>query len=59
MSGTPSSVYTLSLVRVVSRRLQHITEEVIDAKKARAMVEEVAPGCLDAVALSILDGGAE
>ena len=63
----PSKEYTLALLRVVSRRLQHIMEEVnatgvalsnglITAGKAREMVEEVAPGCIDAVALSILDG---
>jgi hypothetical protein len=66
MSSNPSKEYTLSLIRVVSRRLKHIDEEVcatgvalsqglIDAKRARAMVEEVAPGCMDTVALSILD----
>jgi hypothetical protein len=66
MSGLPSREYTLSLIRVVSRRLMHIDEEVcstgvalnnglIDAKKARQMVEEIAPGCIDAVALAILD----
>jgi hypothetical protein len=65
--GEPSKEYTLALLRVVSRRLKHIDEEVvatgvalsqglIDAKKAREMVEEVAPGCMDAVALSILEG---
>lgn len=70
MSGSPSREYTLSLIRVVSRRLKHIDEEVIatgvalssgliDAKKAREMVEEVAPGCIDAVALSILEGARE
>jgi hypothetical protein len=66
MSGNPSKEYTIALLRVVSRRLKHIDEEVIatgvalsngliDARKAREMVEEVAPGCIDAVALSILD----
>jgi hypothetical protein len=65
--GEPSKEYTLALLRVVSRRLKPIDEEVvatgvalsqglIDAKKAREMVEEVAPGCMDAVALSILEG---
>jgi hypothetical protein len=65
--NVPSKEYTLSLIRVVSRRLKFIDEEVvatgvalsqglIDAKKAREMVEEVAPGCIDAVALSILEG---
>jgi hypothetical protein len=65
--STPSKEYTLSLIRVVSRRLKHIDEEVvaigvalshglIDAKKAREMVGEVAPGCIDAVALTILEG---
>jgi hypothetical protein len=68
--NTPSREYTLSLIRVVSRRLKHIDEEVIstgvalsqgliDAKKAREMVNEVAPGCIDVVALSILEGCAE
>jgi hypothetical protein len=65
---TPSKEYTLALMRVVSRRLKHIDEEVIatgvalsndliDAKTAREMVELVAPGCIDAVALSILQKG--
>ena len=67
MSGKPSTEYTLSLIRVVSRRLKHIDEEVIatgvalsqgliNAKRAREMVDDVAPGCIDAVALSILEG---
>jgi hypothetical protein len=70
MSGSPSTEYTLSLIRVVSRRLKHIDEEVvatgvalsqglINAKQARDMVNEVAPGCIDAVALSILEGARE
>ena len=70
MSGTPAKEYTLSLLRVVSRRLKHIDEEVmsigvalgqglITPAKAREMTEEVAPGCIDAVALSILEGSAE
>ena len=52
MSNKPSTEYTLSLIRVVSRRLKHIDEEVcatgialkdglIDAKQAREMVEVV------------------
>ncbi len=67
MSNTPSKEYTLSLLRVVSRRLKHIDEEVISigvalseglitATRAREMTEDVAPGCIDAVALSILEG---
>ena len=67
MSNTPSREYTLSLLRVVSRRLKHIDEEVISigvalsqglitSTKAREMTEEIAPGCIDAVALSILEG---
>jgi hypothetical protein len=67
MNLKPSTEYTLALIRVVSRRLKHIDEEVvatgvalsqglIDAKKARDMVNEAAPGCMDAVALSILEG---
>ena len=70
MSNSPSKEYTLSLIRVVSRRLKHIDEEVIatgvalsqgliGAKQARDMVEIVAPGCMDLVALSILEGAAE
>jgi len=66
----PSRDYTLALVRVASRRLKHIDEEVIaigvalsngliTAAKAREMVDIIAPGCIDAVALSILDGVAE
>ena len=67
MSKTPSTEYTLALIRCISRRTQHIVEEfnavgvalnggLIDAKKAREMIEEIAPGCIDAVALSVLDG---
>jgi hypothetical protein len=52
---------------VVSRRLKHIDEEVIatgvalsqgliNAKRAREMVDDIAPGCIDAVAISILEG---
>ena len=66
MTNVPSKEYTLSLIRVVSRRLKLIDEEVIatgvalsqgliDANKAREMVNEVAPGCIDVVALSILE----
>jgi hypothetical protein len=65
--NAPSKEYTLSLIRVVSRRLKHIDELVIstgvalnegliDAKKARELVDEVAPGCIDVVCLSILEG---
>ena len=61
-----SKEYALALIRVVSQRLKHIDSEVtatgvalagglIDPKLALDMVEEVAPGCLDAVARSILD----
>jgi hypothetical protein len=66
----PSKDYTLALVRVVSRRLKHIDEEVVSigvalsnglitAAKARELVDEIAPGCIDAVALSILEGTVE
>lgn len=66
MSNKPSTEYTLALIRPVSRRLKHIDEKVcatgvalshglIDAKKAREMVNDIAPGCIDAVALSILE----
>lgn len=33
-----------------------LSQGLIDAKKALAMVNEVAPGCVDTVALSILEG---
>ncbi len=67
MSREPSKEYTLALLRVVSQRLKHIDQEVISVgvalsqglitpTRARAMTEEVAPGCIDAVALSILEG---
>lgn len=70
MSGAPSKEYTLSLIRVVSRRLKHIDEEVVSIgvalgqglitpARARQMTEDVAPGCIDAVALSILEGARE
>ena len=66
----PSKDYTLALIRVVSRRLKHIDEEVVSigvalsnglvtAAKARELVDEIAPGCIDAVALSILEGAVE
>ena len=62
-----SKDYTLALIRVVSRRLKHIDEEVVSigvalsnglvsAAKARELVDDIAPGCIDAVALSILEG---
>lgn len=70
MNSKPSKEYTLLLLRVVSRRLKHIDEEVISigvalsqnlitAAKAREMTEDVAPGCIDAVALSILLEGSK
>ena len=70
INRAPSKDYTLALIRVVSRRLKHIDEEVISigvalsnglvtAAKARELVDDVAPGCIDAVALSILEGTAE
>jgi hypothetical protein len=70
INRAPSKDYTLALIRVASRRLKHIDEEVIatgvalssgliTAARAREIVEEIAPGCIDAVSLSILDGGGE
>jgi hypothetical protein len=69
MNNSPSTEYTLALIRVVSCRLKQIDEEVlaagialsrglIDPEKACQMVEEVAPGCIDVVARSILEGAA-
>ena len=70
INRVPSKDYTLALIRVVSRRLKHIDEEVISigvalsnglvtAAKARELVDDIAPGCIDAVALSILEGTAD
>jgi hypothetical protein len=70
VNRAPSKEYTISLIRVVSRRLKHIDEEVVSIgvalsngliapAKARELVDEIAPGCIDAVALSILEGAAE
>ena len=70
INRAPSRDYTLALIRVVSRRLKHIDEEVISigvalsnglvtAAKARELVDDIAPGCIDCVALSILEGTAE
>jgi hypothetical protein len=70
INRAPSKDYTLALIRVVSRRLKHIDEEVISigvalsnglvtAAKARELVDDIAPGCIDAVALSILEGTAD
>jgi hypothetical protein len=66
----PVKGLSLALIRVVSRRLKHIDEEVVSigvalsnglvtAAKARELVEDIAPGCIDAVALSILEGAAD
>lgn len=65
MTPEPSKIYTLSLIRVVSRRLKYIDEEAISIgvaldqglitpTKAREMIEVVAPGCLDSVALDLI-----
>ena len=70
INRAPSKDYTLALIRVVSRRLKHIDEEVVSigvalssglvtAAKARELVDDIAPGCIDAVALSILEGTVE
>jgi hypothetical protein len=68
MSSTPTTEYTLAILRVVCLRLKLIDGEaasigvalrqgLITSKQAREMVEEIAPGCIDAVALSILEEG--
>lgn len=65
-----SADYLLSILRVVSARIKLINEEVnsigtaltrglISPARAIAMTEEAAPGCLDVVAISILNGTAE
>jgi hypothetical protein len=59
--------YALTLVRTASRRVALINEELnaigvalsqnrISSREALALVEEVAPGCIDAVMLSIYEG---
>ena len=58
INRAPSKDYTLALIRVVSRRLKHIDEEVVSigvalsnglvtAAKARELVDDIAPGCID------------
>ena len=65
MNREPSKTYTLALLRTVSARLKQIDQEVVSigvalaeglttASKAREMCNEVAPGCLDAVALDLI-----
>lgn len=65
MIREPSKTYTLSLLRTVSARLKQIDQEIISIgvalgedlikpSKARAMCNDVAPGCLDAVALDLI-----
>jgi hypothetical protein len=62
--------YTLSIIRVVSQRLKHIDEEItsigvalshdlITPAQATEMTEQIAPGCVDVVALSILQGAVD
>ena len=62
------SEYLLAALRCTSRRLKLIDEEVIliglalqkgliTPPEAVARTEEIAPGCLDVVALSMGDGG--
>ena len=65
MSREPSKQYTLQLLRTVSARLKLIDQEVlaigvalsdglISPSKAREMSEEIAPGCLNSVALDFI-----
>jgi hypothetical protein len=59
--------FALVLIRVVSRRLKLIDEEItatgtalsqerLSSREALRLVEEIAPGCVDAVFLSLYDG---
>src|SRR4051794_19443417 len=65
--GAKNADYLLSILRVVSARIKLINEEVnsigtalsrglITPTRAIAMTEEAAPGCLDVVSISILNG---
>jgi hypothetical protein len=67
---TSHKEYAVAVLRVVSLRLKHIDSEItaisialagdmIDVKEAFRVVDEIAPGCIDAVARSILDGAAQ
>ena len=59
--------FALVLIRTTSRRLKLIDEEItaigtalsqerLSAREALALVEEIAPGCVDAVFLSMFEG---
>jgi hypothetical protein len=59
--------FALVLIRTVSRRLKLIDEEVtaigtalnqgrLSAREALRLVEEIAPGCIDVVLMSIYEG---
>jgi hypothetical protein len=62
-----NSEFAVVLLRTVSRRLKLIDEEVmafgtalsqgrLSSREALRLVEEIAPGCVDAVLLSIFEG---
>ena len=70
INRAPSKDYTLALIRYAIHFAKHIDEEVVSigvalsnglvtAAKARELVDDIAPGCIDAVALSILEGTVE
>ena len=65
MTREPSKTYTMALLRNVSARMKQIDQEIISvgvalseglitASKAREMSEDIAPGCLNAVALDLI-----
>jgi hypothetical protein len=62
-----NSEFALVLIRTVSRRLKLIDEEItaigialsqdrLSSREALGLVEGIAPGCVDAVLLSIFEG---
>jgi hypothetical protein len=66
-SAEQNSEFALGLIRIVSRRLKLIDEEVsaagvalsqgrMSSREALAIVETIAPGCIDAVFLSLHEG---
>jgi len=68
-SEKQNSEFALNLIRIVSRRLKLIDEEVtaigtalaqgrLSSREALTQVEAYAPGCVDAIHLSLYEGGA-
>jgi hypothetical protein len=62
-----NSEFALVLIRTVSRRLKLIDEEItaigtalnqerLSAREALRLVEEIAPGCVDSVLLTLYEG---